>query len=199
MGQIYIHLGLTVGVINSEGNSYLYDQGHKNESEEDKERDTLGSFKIVYDFLRPCTRKEAYAADITYGTNNEFAFDYLRSNLAYNKEDVAQRGFHYAIIDEIDSILIDEARTPLIISAPSDDPENLYVVFSRVAKNLNKDEDFNVDEKLKAVTLTDEGINKAEGILGIGNIYTEKGIRYVHHLENAIRAKALFKKDKEYL
>ncbi|MEX0933726.1 MAG: preprotein translocase subunit SecA [Candidatus Paceibacterota bacterium] len=199
MGQIYAFLGLSVGIINSGGVSYLYDPAHKQESGEDKERDEKGSFKIVYDFLRPATRKEAYEADITYGTNNEFAFDYLRDNLAYKKEDVVGRGHYYAIIDEIDSILIDEARTPLIISAPTDTPEELYQSFAKVVTGLQKETDFEVDEKLKAVTLTDEGIEKAEKILGIENIYTEKGMKYVHHLENAIRAKALFKKDKEYV
>lgn len=199
MGQIYAFLGLSVGVVNS-GESYLYDPEHTTEgSKEDKERDEVGSFKIVYDFLRPAKRKEVYEADITYGTNNEFAFDYLRDNLAYKKEDVVGRGHHYAIIDEIDSILIDEARTPLIISAPADTPEDLYGTFAKVAGQLELEKDFTIDEKLKAVTLTDEGIEKAEKILGINNLYTEKGIKYVHHLENAVRAKALFHKDKEYV
>ncbi|MAG12281.1 preprotein translocase subunit SecA [bacterium] len=211
MGQIYAALGMTVGVTNTDNQSYLYDPSHTNENQEsgirnqenddelDTLRDTTGGFHVVHEFLRPCTRKEAYAADITYGTNNEFGFDYLRSNIAYTKEEVTQRNFSYAIVDEIDSILIDEARTPLIISAPSRDPENLYYTFARVAAALNKDTDFSIDEKLKATTLTDEGITKAEGILGIDNIYTEKGIKYVHHLENAVRAKALFNKDKEYV
>lgn len=208
MGQIYSFLGLSVGVINSGGASYLYDEGHKegspnkdqeNNNSLDTTRDTVGSFKIVYDFLRPCTRSEAYNADVTYGTNNEFAFDYLRGNLAYNKEDVAGRDFNYAIVDEIDSILIDEARTPLIISAPSEDPEELYGIFANLATKLVNETDFTIDEKLRAVTLTDEGITKVEKILGVDNIYTEKGIRYVHHLENAVRAKALFHVDKEYV
>jgi len=209
MGQIYAALDMTVGVINTDNQSFLYDPGHSttnnqqlttnNQDKLDETRDEMGSFKVVYEFLRPCTRKEAYAADITYGTNNEFGFDYLRSNIAYTKEEVTQRNFSYAIVDEIDSILIDEARTPLIISAPSRDPENLYYTFARVAAALKKDTDFSVDEKLKATMLTDEGITKAENILGIDNIYTEKGIKYVHHLENAVRAKALFHKDKEYV
>lgn len=199
MGQIHALLGLSVGVINS-GESFLYDKGHKEEGgEEDERRDESGSFKVVYEFLRPSTRKEAYDADITYGTNNEFAFDYLRDNLAYTKEGVVQRDKNYAVVDEIDSILIDEARTPLIISAPSEDPADLYASFARIARQLKLDSDFNVDEKLKAVTLTDDGITKVEKILGIENLYTEKGIKYVHHLENAVRAKALFHKDKEYV
>ncbi len=196
MGQIYAMLGLSVGVINTNNESYLYDKGH---TEVDATRDELGSFKIVYEFLRESTRAEAYAADITYGTNNEFAFDYLRDNLAYTAAELVQRDFAYAIVDEIDSILIDEARTPLIISAPSQDPESLYHTFARIAVALHPDSDFTVDEKLRAISLTDDGITKAEKMLGVENIYTEKGIKYVHHLENAIRAKALFQKDKEYV
>ncbi len=197
MGQIFAFLGLSSAVIN-QGASYLYDPEHK-DKEKDEERDREGSYKIVYDFLRPISRAEAYSADITYGTNSEFGFDYLRDNIEYEKENLRQRSHNFAIIDEIDSILIDEARTPLIISAPTTDSEDLYGVFANIAKNLKKDEDFEVDEKFKAVTLTDSGINKAEKALGIDNIYTEKGIKYVHHLETAVRAKALFLKDKEYV
>lgn len=197
MGQIYAFLGLTIGVINGANTSYLYDKDHT--EEQDEHRDEVGSFKVVYDYLRPCTRKEAYEADITYGTNNEFAFDYLRDNLAYTKEELVQRGFNYAIVDEIDSILIDESRTPLIISAQSQDAEDLYGTFAKVATKLSKETDFTIDEKLKAATLTDDGIARVEKILGIDNIYTDKGIKYVHHLENAVRAKALFTKDKEYV
>lgn len=195
MGQIYAFLGLTSSVINHQA-SYMYDKGHK---DVDQERDEEGSFKVVYEFLRPCTRKEAYAADITYGTNVEFGFDYLRDNIAYTKEDVVQRGFHFAIVDEIDSILIDEARTPLIISAPTQDAENLYETFAGIARTLNKEEDYTVDEKLRAIQLTDAGIEKAEKALGVENIYTDKGIKYVHHLETAVRAKALFDRDKQYV
>lgn len=197
MGQIFAFLGLSSAVIN-QGASYLYDPEHK-DKEKDEERDREGSYKIVYDFLRPISRAEAYSADITYGTNSEFGFDYLRDNIEYEKENLRQRSHNFAIIDEIDSILIDEARTPLIISAPTTDSEDLYGVFANIAKNLKKDEDFEVDEKFKAVTLTDSGITKAEKALGIDNIYTEKGIKYVHHLETAVRAKALFLKDKEYV
>ena len=195
MGQIYSFLGLSVGVINHDA-SFLYDPTHK---EEDKLRDEVASFKVVYDFLRPCTRREAYAADITYGTNNEFGFDYLRDNIEYEVGNLRQRGFNYAIVDEIDSILIDEARTPLIISAPTFDSENLYVTFSKIADRLEAGKDFEIDEKRKAISMTDEGISKAEKILGVENIYTDKGIKYVHHLETAVRAKALFKKEKEYV
>ena len=195
MGQIYAFLGLIVAVINS-NTSFIYDPGH---TEVDEERDELGAFRVKYEFLRPCSRREAYAADITYGTNNEFGFDYLRDNLAYKQEDMVQRGHHYAIVDEIDSILIDEARTPLIISAPSQESENLYATFAGIARSLKEGEDYAVDEKLKAASVTDEGITKAEKSLGIENIYTEKGIKYVHHLETAVRAKALFRNDKEYV
>ena len=195
MGQIYSFLGLSVGVINHDS-SYLYDPTH---IELDKNRDDVASFRVVYEFLRPCQRKEAYAADITYGTNNEYGFDYLRDNITYNPLDLRQREFNFAIVDEIDSILIDEARTPLIISAPSNEKENLYSLFSGIAEKLHEGEDYEVDEKQRAITLKDAGIEKAEKFLGVENIYTEKGIKYVHHLETAVRAKALFHKDKEYV
>ena len=200
MGQIYAALGMSVGIINHNA-SFLYDPGHP---EADKERDEKGSFDVVDDFLTPCTRREAYAADITYGTNSEFGFDYLRDNISYNKDELRQRvpergGYHFAIVDEIDSILIDEARTPLIISAPAADAEKLYVQFAQIARTLTRDTNFTVDEKLRAVQLTDAGIEKAEKMLGIENIYTDKGIKYVHHLETAVRAKALFERDAQYV
>ncbi|MBP7831606.1 MAG: preprotein translocase subunit SecA [Candidatus Pacebacteria bacterium] len=198
MGQIHNFLGLTVGIINSQNISYLYDPAHK-DAEDDKERDTLGSFKVEYEFLKPCSRKEAYAADVTYGTNNEYGFDYLRDNLAQKREDLVQRGHHYAVVDEIDSILIDESRTPLIIAGKAGDSENLYGTFAKIARQLARDTDYTVDEKHRAVQLTDAGITRAESLLGIQNIYTEKGIKYVHHLETAVRAEALFSKDKEYV
>ncbi len=196
MGQVYNFLGLSVGVINSNNVSYLYDSTH---TEEDKERDEVGEFKIVYDFLKPSTRKESYAADITYGTNHEYGFDYLRDNLATRIEDLVQRGHNFAIVDEVDSILIDEARTPLIISSQSGDSEDFYVKFYQIAKQLKRDTDYEVDEKMKAISLTDEGITKAEKLLGVDNIYTEKGIKYVHHLETAVKAQAIFERDKDYV
>ena len=195
MGQIYAMLGLSVGVINQSG-SYLYDPNH---AEKDQERDEEGSYKVVYEFLRPCTRKEAYAADITYGTNNEFGFDYLRDNIEFDVRNLRQREPVYAIIDEVDSILIDEARTPLIISAPAEDSENLYELFAGIASKLKIDVHYIVDEKLKSATLTNEGIEVAEKMLGVENIYTDKGIKYVHHLETAVRAQALYTRDKEYV
>ncbi len=213
MGQIYDALGLTVAVINHES-SYLYDAKHTENGERrtedgaggtegadtlDKERDELGSFKVVHEFLRPISRTEAYAADITYGTNNEFGFDYLRDNLEYSAERLRQREFNYAVVDEIDSILIDEARTPLIISAPTRDAEALYKQFASLSESFKKDEDYTVDEKHRSISLTSDGITKAEKALNVENIYTDKGIKYVHHLETAIKAKALYQKDKEYV
>src|SRR3989344_2495693 len=195
MGQIYFALGMSVGVLNHEA-SYLYDPSH---AKDDTERDELGAFKIMHDFLRPCTRREAYAADITYGTNNEFGFDYLRDNIEYGPEKLRQRDYHFAIVDEIDSILIDEARTPLIISAPVADAENLYARFSLIARNLVPEEDYSTDEKHKQIALTDSGIERAQRELGIENMYTEGGIKYVHHLETAVRAKALYDRDRDYV
>lgn len=202
MGQVYAFLGVSVSVINHDS-SFIYDPSHT-QTASDEKRDELGAFKVMYEFLRPCTRKEAYAADITYGTNSEFGFDYLRDNIAYTPEGMVQRmaetgGHAYAIVDEIDSILIDEARTPLIISSAVAESEDLYTKFAGIAQTMVLEEDFTVDEKLKAVQLTDAGITKAEKALGVENIYTEKGIKYVHHLETAVRAKALFHLDKEYV
>ncbi len=195
MGQIYALLGISVGVLNHE-TSYIYDPGHQ---EVDEKRDELGSFKIFYEFLRPVSRREAYQADITYGTNNEFGFDYLRDHLVHDPKELVQRGHHYAIVDEIDSILIDEARTPLIISGHSEESGDLYRRFASIAGQLNENEDFTVDEKQRAATLTDNGISKAEKLLGVQNLYTEQGIKFVHHLEIAVRAKAIFKKDRDYV
>lgn len=197
MGQIYNALGLSVACINHD-QSFLYDPNYKKE-EADKVRDELGNFLVIEDFLRPCTRKEAYAADITYGTNNEFGFDYLKDNMVYDLKSKSQRGFNFAIIDEVDSILIDEARTPLIISAPDEESSKWYGEFSRIIPKLKKDEDFEVDEKFRAVTLTEKGIDKVESILAMGNIYDERGSKYLHHLEQALKAEILFKKEKDYV
>ena len=171
----------------------------KNSDPLDKTRDVVGGFKVVHEFLRPCTRHEAYMADITYGTNNEFGFDYLRDNLEYSKDKLRQREFNYAIVDEIDSILIDEARTPLIISAPTRDAESTYKQFASLVASYVEEVDYTKDEKHRSISLTSEGINKAEKSLGIENIYTDVGIKYVHHLETAVRAKALYNRDKEYV
>ncbi|MDP2864444.1 MAG: preprotein translocase subunit SecA [bacterium] len=199
MGQIYHVLGLSVGCLNHE-QSFLYDPDYKKLPEEkDKMRDELGGFYVVEDFLRPCSRKEAYFADITYGTNNEFGFDYLRDNMVYDLKDQVQRGFHYAIIDEVDSILIDEARTPLIISAPDMESSKWYQEFARIIPKLNPEADYEIDEKMKTVTLTEGGINKIEKILGLENIYEDKGIKYLHHLEQALKSEAMFKRDRDYV
>ncbi len=195
MGQIYAFLGLSVGVINHES-SFLYDPNH---NEKDAERDEKGSHKIVYDFLKPSTRKQAYDADITYGTNQEFGFDYLRDNLSYSKYELRQRKHNFAVVDEIDSILIDEARTPLIISAHAQEAEKLYIQFASIARMMQEEQDYTVDEKMRAVQITDDGMKKAERALGVANLYTEEGVKLVHHLENAIKAKALYEKDRDYV
>lgn len=202
MGQIYNFLDIKTAVINHDS-AFLYDEKHT-EKDLDEQRDTLGSYKIFYEYLRPVTRSEAYQADIVYGPNNEFGFDYLRDNLSYNQENLVQKTlidgrFNFAIIDEVDSILIDEARTPLIISAPDMQAGDLYTTFAGISKKLSAGEDYIVDEKFKSISLTDEGISKVEKILNVDNIYTEKGIKYVHHLEIAVRAKALFELDRDYV
>lgn len=199
MGQIYYSLGLSTGCLNHE-QSFVYDPGFKKPDEEkDKIRDELGSFRVVEDFLRPCSRKEAYLADITYGTNNEFGFDYLRDNMVYDLKEKSQRDFYYVIVDEIDSILIDEARTPLIISAPDIESSKWYMEFARIIPQLKESSDFEIDEKMKAATLTESGISKIEKILGMENIYQDKGIKYLHYLEQALRARVFFKKDIDYV
>lgn len=197
MGQVYAMLGLSLGVITSQG-AYLYDASHV-EKEEDAKRDEEGSFRIFYEFLRPASKKEAYAADITYATNNELGFDYLRDNTAYDAQQIVQRGHHYAIVDEIDSVLIDEARTPLIISGPAADAGGLYERFASIVRSFTQEEDYTVDEKQRAVQITEEGIRKAEAALNIENLYAEGGMKYAHHLDTAVRAQALFKRDKEYV
>lgn len=208
MGQIYHTLGLSTGVIN-DNSTYLFDIEHKQLGEASKdtqlketaaaEETEEGSFRVGYEFLKPSTKREAYHADITYGTNNQFGFDYLRDNIEHSVSELRQVDFNFAIVDEVDSILIDEARTPLIISAPTNDSENLYATFADIARKLDKDEHYTVDEKFKTISMTEKGIDEAEKLLGVSNIYTEGGIKYVHHLETAVRAKALYKKEVEYL
>ncbi len=195
MGQIFSFLGVSTSVINGQQTSYIYDASHS--APEDKNDNE--SFMVVYEKLRPCTRTEAYLADITYGTNSEFGFDYLRDNLVYLPEQRTQRGHIYAIVDEIDSILIDEARTPLIISSEAEKSDELYKTSATIAKKLQKEVDYTIDEKVKAIQLTNEGINHVEELLGVTDIYTEKGIKYVHHIETAVRAHALYIKDKDYV
>lgn len=201
MGQIYHALGLSVGCLVHDA-AFIYDpnyQPEQSEEEKDKERDTLGGFRVVESYLRPVPRKEAYQADIVYGTNHEFGFDYLRDNMAHSPEQRVQRGLNYAIIDEVDSVLIDEARTPMIISAPDMESSKLYQEFSKIIPKLKPVQDYEVHEKEKAASLTDAGIERIEKILGLENIYQEKGIRFLHHLEQALRAEVLFRKDIHYV
>lgn len=199
MGPIYHKLGLSVASIQHE-KSFIYDPEFEPEQDESGLIASGGEgFVLDVKHMRPVSRKEAYAADITYGTNNEFGFDYLRDNMVSDLSQMSQRGSHYAIVDEVDSILIDEARTPLIISAPDTDPTDKYYHFAKVVEKLVPEEDYTVDEKRKAVSLSDEGITKLEKELGVSNIYEEAGIATVHHLEQALRAKELFKKDRDYV
>ncbi len=188
IGSVYNALGLTVGAIVHE-KAYQYDENFSN-AEFDDERMKK---------LKPCSRKQAYECDITYGTNNEFGFDYLRDNMVQSLEEKVQRGWHYAIIDEVDSILIDEARTPLIISAPAAEATEKYRKFASLIPRLKEGEDYNIDEKMRAATLTEEGIKKMEEWLGVENIYTQSGISDVHHIEQALKAYALFHRDKDYI
>ena len=192
MGQIYHKLGLSVACIEHDA-AFIFDPEYTSESIENS-----GS-QGKQEFLRPISRQEAYSADITYGTNNEFGFDYLRDNMVYDPKQRSQRDVNFAIIDEVDSILIDEARTPLIISSPDQESTDKYKEFSKIAKGLIENSDYNVDEKMKAVSLTEEGIYKIEKILGVENIYTEGGVGTVHHLEQALKAEVLFKKDINYV
>ena len=188
MAPVFYALGLTTGVIVHE-NAYAYDPEYTDETQYDER---LKHFKKI-------PRREAYYCDITYGTNNEFGFDYLRDNMVYTLDQTVQRPLNYAIVDEIDSILIDEARTPLIISAPAEESTDKYFKFAQIVERLVENEDYNVDEKMRAATLTEGGIMKVEKILGVGNIYVEGGVKEVHHLEQALKARVLFKKDRDYV
>ena len=198
MGQIYDGLGMSLGIINSDGQSYLYDTSHKEESL-DEDRDEDGSFKVFYEYLKPCTRKEAYNADITYGTNNEYAFDYLRDNIEYEKDNIRQRGFNFALVDEVDSILIDEARNPLIIATPQKATDSFYVNFMKLANRMELGKDYEIDEKHKTIVIKESGVLKAEKAFKVENLYVEGGQKIIHYLENALRAKSLLNKDKEYV
>ncbi|MFA7169516.1 MAG: preprotein translocase subunit SecA [Candidatus Paceibacterota bacterium] len=189
MGPIYHFLGLSVSAIQHE-HSYIFDPKTGPDGQE---------VTIEMQNLHEISRKEAYNADITYGTNNEFGFDYLRDNMAVQNRQLAQRELNFAVVDEIDSILIDEARTPLIISAPDVDSNNMYESFSRLVPQLQNEKDYTVDEKMRAVSLTEDGIDKVEKLLGMENIYNEGGILMVHHLEQALKAEILFKRDKDYM
>lgn len=205
MGQIYDFLGLSVGIIQGQRITYIYDaafQGGQEGGDVDEERDETGSFHVENEYLRKATRQEAYACDITYGTNNEFGFDYLRDNMVQDLSQMVMRAedpMHYTIIDEVDSILIDEARTPLIISAPAEEATDQYYHFAKLVRQLNEETDYNVDEKLRSATLTEEGIAKLEKALNVENLYVAGGIRMVHHIEQALKAEVLFKRDKDYI
>lgn len=196
MGRIFASLGLTVGCIQHES-GYVYDADFKVEAPVDG-AETTASFHVAQDSLRPVDRKAAYAADVTYGTNNEFGFDYLRDNMAQSIDHVVQRGLHYAIIDEVDSILIDEARTPLIISAPAQESADLYYRFADIIKHCSEGADYNVDEKMRVATFTEDGLQKLEKLLGVTNLY-EEGLQMVHHAEQSLKAHALFKNDRDYV
>ncbi|HEX5798313.1 MAG TPA: preprotein translocase subunit SecA, partial [Candidatus Saccharimonadales bacterium] len=188
MSEIYHFLGLSVGVIIPD-KSFIYDPSYSNDSHEDPRMRRL----------KPCSRQDAYNADITYGTNNEFGFDYLRDNMVREVDQLRQRDLHFAIVDEVDSILIDEARTPLIISAPSTASGSSYQQFAKVVRKLVRDEDYEVDEKQKQIAIKDPGVDKVEKILGIENLYGTGNIRTIYHLDKALRAQALFKRDKDYV
>ncbi len=188
MSPVYHALGLTTGVIIHDA-ALQYDPEYIDDSQYDER---LKRF-------RPVSRREAYECDITYGTNNEYGFDYLRDNMAPNLEAMVQRDLNFAIVDEVDSILIDEARTPLIISAPAEESTDKYFKFAQLVERLLENEDYNVDEKMRAATLTESGISKMEKWLGVDNIYTTGGVREVHHIEQALKARVLFQKDKDYV
>ncbi|MDO4759322.1 MAG: preprotein translocase subunit SecA [Candidatus Saccharibacteria bacterium] len=186
-GPVYHFLGLSVGVIIADA-SFIYDPDYQN-AEHDDER---------FRHLKPCTRKEAYAADITYGTNNEFGFDYLRDNMVNEVKFLRQRELNFAIVDEVDSILIDEARTPLIISAPAGDNPDSYYQFAKITARLSS-EDYLLDEKRRSVTLTDLGVDKVQKLLGIDNLYSVDNTRLVYHMDQALRAEVVFQRDKDYV
>lgn len=188
MGQIYDFLGLSVGVIIPD-QSYIYDSGYINKEHSDER----------FRHLRPSSRQDAYAADITYGTNNEYGFDYLRDNMVRETDQLRQRDLHYAIVDEVDSILIDEARTPLIISAPATASGAAYEQFSKIVRQLKETEHYEKDEKRRSVVLTDNGVDFVEKILGINNLYATENLRTIYHLEQSLKAQVLFKRDKDYV
>ena len=197
MGQIYYTLGLNTAVI-MQDKSFIYDPTHTT-TEDNKNEDELGSFKIEYEFLKPCTRREAYEADITYGTNSVFGFDYLFDNIANSKEELRQRGHYFAIIDEADSILIDESRSPLIVSQPAEESDDVYKTFASIVRDFKRDEHYIFDEKFKSIQVTNEGIDLAEKKLNISDLYNNENIKLVHHLETAIKAKAIYHKEVDYL
>ena len=184
---VYHFLGMSVGVIIADA-SFLYDPEYINEEHTDERMQ----------HLKPCTRKQAYQADVTYGTNNEFGFDYLRDNMVNEVDFLRQRELNFAIVDEVDSILIDEARTPLIISAPAGDNPDSYYQFAKIASHLSPD-DYVLDEKHRSVSLTDAGIEKVQRMLGIDNLYSADNTRLVYHIDQALRAQVVFQRDRDYV
>ncbi len=188
MGELYNFLGLSVGVIIAD-ESFLYDASYDNKDHTDPRMRKLKS----------ATRQEAYRADITYGTNNEYGFDYLRDNMVRDESQLRQRELNFAIVDEVDSILIDEARTPLIISSSSQASSTAYEQFARIARQLERDKHYEVDEKRREVALNDDGVDLIEKILGVKNFYTSENIRSIYHMEQALKAEGLFHRDKEYV
>ena len=184
---VYHFLGMSVGVIIADA-SFLYDPEYVNEEHTDERMQ----------HLKPCTRKQAYQADVTYGTNNEFGFDYLRDNMVNEVDFLRQRELNFAIVDEVDSILIDEARTPLIISAPAGDNPDSYYQFAKIASHLGPD-DYVLDEKHRSVSLTDAGIEKVQRMLGIDNLYSADNTRLVYHMDQALRAQVVFLRDRDYV
>jgi preprotein translocase subunit SecA len=187
MGPVFEFLGMKVGVIVAD-QSYIFDSKYDNDAHTDARMRKL----------KPCTRKEAYEADVTYGTNNEFGFDYLRDNMVNEVDLLRQRELNFAIVDEVDSILIDEARTPLIISAPASDSGSSYGTFASIAKKLVA-EDYILDEKRRAVNLTDKGVEKIEKLLGIKNLYDPEHVKLVYHIDQSLRAETLYKRDRNYV
>jgi len=205
MGQIYYYLGLSTACIVHNG-AFIYDPNFNNnpevtseEKKADEKRDSVGFFLVEHKFLRPISRQQAYTADITYGTNHEFGFDYLRDNLALQKETQVQRGHHFAMIDEVDSILIDEARTPLIISSPDAASSEYYKIMWKAVSRLEEGDDYAVTEKTKSVEILPSGIDKIEKSTNITDLYSLENIRLAHYLEECLRAKALFLKDRDYV
>jgi len=190
MGRVYSFLGLTVGCIGQQNLSYRF-----NPDAVAKE----GDDQLDVQYLEICNRRDAYACDILYGTNNEFGFDYLRDNMVGSLADMVQRDLSFAIVDEVDSILIDEARTPLIISAPDMESTDKYQRFSQIVKTLSADQDYTIDEKMRTSILTEAGIAKVENALHVDNLYTDAGLSDVHHLEQALKAQVLFKIDRDYV
>ena len=186
-GEMFDFLGMSTGCIINEA-SFIYDKDYVNENHTDPRMQKL----------RPVSRKEAYAADVTYGTNNEFGFDYLRDNMVNDQELLRQRELNFAIVDEVDSILIDEARTPLIISAPAAENPESYYTFAKIAAKLTE-EDYTLEEKRRQVSLTDVGVEKIQKMLGIKNLYTPEYVRSIYHMDQALRAQTIFKRDKDYV